>query len=244
MPREIYPKIGAPLRNTWGNRRVIAAHGMVVPAVAAMSEDGKLRPQCARIIAHNDDGFVARKEKPDMQWLNEAPAWAHDGDTITITAAPKTDFWRITHDGGQRDSGHFYAEQASGDFIVEARFSAEYAALYDQAGLMVRLDAENWLKCGIELFNGVQHASAVLTREYSDWSILPLDPAPPVLWMRVKREGNALEVSYSLDGEAYTMLRQGYFPPQVPVLAGVMVCAPVGDGFTTMFEDFSIRPVT
>jgi regulation of enolase protein 1 (concanavalin A-like superfamily) len=178
-----------------------------------------------------------------MQWLNEAPEWSHDGDTISITAAPKTDFWRITHDGGQRDSGHFYGEEASGDFIAEVRFSAEYAALYDQAGLMVRLDEKNWMKCGIELFNGVQHASAVVTREFSDWSIVPLDPAPSALWMRVKRAGNALEVSYSLDGATYTMLRQSYFPPQVSVLAGVMVCAPTGDGFTATFEGLRIRPL-
>lgn len=176
-----------------------------------------------------------------MQWINEAPSWSHDDDTITLTCAAKTDFWRITHDNGQRDSGHFYGQSASSDFLAEVRFSGEYAALYDQAGLMVRLDEKNWIKCGIELFNGVQHASAVVTREYSDWSIVPLVDAPSALWMRVKREGNAIEVSYSLDGESYTMLRQSYFPPQVPVMVGVMACAPTGDGFTTTFKDFSVR---
>jgi len=43
-----------------------------------------------------------------MEWLNEPPAWQQNGDVLTVTAGPRTDFWRKTHDGGVRDSGHFY----------------------------------------------------------------------------------------------------------------------------------------
>ena len=34
------------------------------------------------------------------------------------------------------------------------------------------------MKCGIELVDGVQHASVVVTREYSDWSVVPLPRRP------------------------------------------------------------------
>ena len=122
-----------------------------------------------------------------MQWLNEPAQWTHEGDTITVTADAKTDFWRITHDGGVRDTGHFYYQSVSGDFVAEVKFSAEYGALYDQAGLMIRLGDTTCLKTGVELFNGVQQASAVVTREMSDWSVLPLVDAPPALWLRLKR---------------------------------------------------------
>lgn len=178
-----------------------------------------------------------------MQWLNEAPEWAHEGDTITLRCAPKTDFWRITHDNGTRDSGHFYYQTVTGDFVAEASFSAEYAALYDQAGLMLRLDAQTWIKCGLELFNDVQHASTVVTRAFSDWSLLPLVDAPPALWLRVKRYGHTVDVSYSLDGAQYALLRQTYFPPEPTVQIGVMACAPTGPGFTARFEGFTVTPL-
>jgi regulation of enolase protein 1 (concanavalin A-like superfamily) len=61
----------------------------------------------------------------------------------------------------------FY-QKIKGDFIVEVKVRGKYQELYDQAGIMVRLDEANWLKCGIEFFEGVQQVSAVVTRDYSD----------------------------------------------------------------------------
>jgi len=176
-----------------------------------------------------------------MKWLNEPGQWTEAGGKITITADPKTDFWRKTHDGGIRDSGHFYFETVSGDFVAEVKFSGDYRVLYDQAGLMARIDEKIWLKCGIEFFNGVQHASAVVTRDFSDWSVLPLHEPPTALWMRIVRHGGTFEVHYSFDGATYTMLRQAYLAESGAVQIGVMSCAPTGDGFTATFEGFVIR---
>jgi len=176
-----------------------------------------------------------------MQWYNEPPSWTAEGDTITVTVGSKTDFWRKTHDGGVRDSGHFYFQEVTGDFVAEVRLSADYGALYDQAGLMVRLDDSNWLKCGIEFFEGMQHASVVVTRDFSDWSVVALKPAPSRLWLRVMREGYTFAVHYSLDGETYSMLRQAYLTHAPVVSVGVMCCAPIGDGFTVRFEGFAVR---
>ena len=75
-----------------------------------------------------------------MHWYNEPAAWAAEGDIITVTADPGTDFWRKTHYGFIRDNGHFYYQEVSGDFRCEVKVSGRYAALYDQAGLMVRVD--------------------------------------------------------------------------------------------------------
>jgi regulation of enolase protein 1 (concanavalin A-like superfamily) len=175
-----------------------------------------------------------------MQWLNEPAHWNHDGDTITVTADAKTDFWRITHDGGVRDTGHFYYQPVNGNFVAEVKFSAAYAALYDQAGLMLRLDEETWLKCGIELFNDIQHASVVVTREFSDWSVLPLLTAPPMLWLRITRHAASVEAAYSVDGANYVMLRQAYLTPVEALQVGVMCCAPTGEGFPVTFEGFSV----
>jgi regulation of enolase protein 1 (concanavalin A-like superfamily) len=176
-----------------------------------------------------------------MEWLNEPAHWSEDGTAITITADTNTDFWRKTHDGGIRDTGHFYFQPVRGDFVAEVKFAGNYHALYDQAGLMVRADKATWLKCGIELFEGVQCASVVVTRDFSDWSVVPLPEPPPVLWLRVARHGSTFDVSYSADGGTYTMLRQTYLTGAETVQVGVMVCAPTGDGFTATFEGFQVR---
>src|ERR1700730_17455098 len=98
-----------------------------------------------------------------MHWYNEPPEWTADDNTITVKSAPETDFWRITHSGFIGDNGLFYASRQGGDFQAEVKVSGEYNTLYDQAGLMVRVDEATWIKCGIEYVDGKQHVSAVVT---------------------------------------------------------------------------------
>ena len=176
-----------------------------------------------------------------MQWINEPPAWQHAGDIITVTSGPKSDFWRKTHYGFIRDNGHVYAEQVTGDFTATVKVVGQYATLYDQAGLMVRQDETTWMKCGIEYVEGVQYASAVVTRDYSDWSVSPLKGSPAAFWLRVRREGGSIEVEYSLDGEAYTLLRVTYLT-DAPVWVGIMQASPQGDGFSATYEGLSVTP--
>jgi uncharacterized protein len=175
-----------------------------------------------------------------MQWHNEPPQWTAEGNTIVVTAGPKTDFWRKTHDGGRRDSGHFFYEQVTGDFTAEVKVSGDYADLYDHAGLMVRVDEMVWLKCGVEYVDGVQYASSVITHDWSDWAIKPLD-RPPAIWLRVVRHGGTIEVYVSTDGSAYSLIRQGFLTENATVSVGPMIAAPTGTGFTARFTDFVVN---
>ena len=176
-----------------------------------------------------------------MLWYNEPAAWTADGDVITVTADHGTDFWRKTHYGFIRDNGHFCYQEVRGDFRCEVKVSGRYDALYDQAGLMVRVDAETWLKCGIEFVEGVQYVSAVVTRDFSDWSIVPLPGSPAALWLRLVRTGPAIEISYALDGSNYALLRLTYLTEAEQVQVGPMCAAPKGSGFPATFEQFSVQ---
>ncbi|MDX2162955.1 MAG: DUF1349 domain-containing protein [bacterium] len=174
------------------------------------------------------------------EWLYPPPDW-HDSDgVIRVRTAPKTDYWRKTHENFIAHNGHFYYQPITGDFTARVQVQGDYAAQYDQAGLMIRLDDAHWLKCGVELLDGVQQASAVLTRDFSDWSVVALPDAPAALWFELRRIGYTLYVAYSLDGERYTLIRQGYFPADDPVQVGLMCCAPSGDGFSVTFSGYTL----
>ncbi|MBN1966437.1 MAG: DUF1349 domain-containing protein [Anaerolineae bacterium] len=177
----------------------------------------------------------------DWTWFNAPPAWEARGDRIVMRSGPQTDFWRKTHDGGIRHTGHFYYRRVLGEFQMDARLSGQYTDLYDQAGFMLRADESTWLKCGIEFVNGVQHVSAVVTHDYSDWSVIPLPQNPPTLWLRLVRTGKAVELFYALDGTAYTMFRQTFLTSAPDIEAGLMCAAPIGDGFEVIFEGVSLR---
>lgn len=175
-----------------------------------------------------------------MQWYNEPHEWRDENDGIVFTVPGETDAWRHTkHDFVQDDAPYYYRE-VPGDFTATVRFTGDYGTLYDQAGLMLREDAETWCKCGVELLDGQQHASAVVTREVSDWSVVPLEDPPEWLWIRVDRIGATIEVSYSRDGTDWTMFRQATLTDTDTLQVGVLGAAPQGEGFEARFDSFSI----
>jgi regulation of enolase protein 1 (concanavalin A-like superfamily) len=178
-----------------------------------------------------------------VEWLNEPRRWVAEDGELRITTDPHTDFWRVTHYDFIRDNGHFAYEAVRGDFVAEVVVVGAYRDLYDQAGLMARVDDRNWMKCGVEYVQGVQHASVVVTRDCSDWSVMPLPENPASIWLRVVRRGDHVEVHVSTDGKRYTMLRLAYLAPSDLAMIGPMCCSPDGDGFNVVFEGFRVTAV-
>lgn len=176
-----------------------------------------------------------------MEWHNEPPSWDRSSDRLTVDAAGETDFWRTTKHGFVADDGHFFHREVDGEFTATVEVAGEYDTLYDQAGLMVREDAETWLKCGVEYVDGVQQVGAVVTRGVSDWSKSPLDDDPESVWIRVERTGPTVEVSFSRDGDDYTMIRQAWLSDAERLRVGPMAAAPTGDGFRSAFEGFTVE---
>lgn len=178
-----------------------------------------------------------------MKWLNEPLIWQKQNDIIQITSDKDTDFWRKTHDEVIRDNGHFYYEEVGGNFTAKVKVSGQYQNLYDQAGLMVRLDKENWLKFGVELVEGIQQISAVVTRDYSDWSITPMPDNPSEIWLKVTRQDSTIEVHYSLDDQEYSLLRMAFLTSLEMLEVGIMSASPEGKGFISTFEKLAIKSV-
>jgi uncharacterized protein len=175
-----------------------------------------------------------------LAWLNEPAEWSERRGVLRVVTKPGSDFWRRTHYGFERDNGHLYAHRATGDFVAEVEVAGDYRTLYDQAGIMVRVDEATWMKCGIEFVDGRQFASAVVTREYSDWSVAPLPDLPPAVRFRVARRGDTLEVSWSRPDEDWTMLRLGHLPMGASVLVGPMAASPEAAPFAVRFSGWSL----
>lgn len=176
-----------------------------------------------------------------MEWFCEPSTWQEVDGVLTVTTDAQSDFWRKTHYGFIRDNGHFYYTELEGDFTILVQVTGEYETLYDQAGIMVRVDEENWIKSGVEYVDSIYYASAVVTRDFSDWSVAPLGDTLSTFWLRVKREATTLVVEYSVDSERYTLLRNAYLPMDGRVKVGPMAASPGAVGFDVRFEGLTIE---
>jgi uncharacterized protein len=178
-----------------------------------------------------------------VQWLNEPAQWSEREGSLVVTADAATDFWRVTGYGFVRDNGHLYGERLGGDFELSMRVRGSYAAQYDQAGAMVRVDERRWLKTGVEYLDGRPRFSTVITLEHSSWAVAGLPGDMDELGLLVIRRGDAIEVRYRADGGELELGALAYLPPGEPVLAGAMCAAPEGSGFRAAFHDLEIQPV-
>ncbi len=176
-----------------------------------------------------------------MQWFNEPEQWKIEGDALTMGVTPKTDYWRISHYGFTVDDAPFLYTLRGGEFEVKVKITGDYKTRFDQAGLMLRIDKENYIKAGIEYVDGKYNISAVVTHHTSDWSIIPLEKPVPFIWLKAVRRLDAVEIFYSFDDKEYTMMRNAWLQDNTPVMVGVMGACPDGDGFNATFEDFTIK---
>src|SRR5262245_5263581 len=177
------------------------------------------------------------------QWLNEPAAWKGDERSLELSTGEATDFWRHTFYGFVRDNGHAFLRPVSGDFTASATVLGEYRHLYDQAGLMLRIDEKNWVKTGIEFTDRMMHFSVVVTRDVSDWSVIPLPHVRPddEVAIRLTRHDDAIRVQYSIAGASWQMARLAPFS-QAGAGVGIMACSPERAGFHARFRDITVGP--
>ena len=175
-------------------------------------------------------------------WLNEPAHWGLEGGRLRVVTDARTDFWRETHYGFTRDSGHFFGREIAGPFTAQLRMRARYEALYDQAGIMVRLDETRWIKAGIEWSDDAPRLGSVLTLGRSDWATGPFDGDPADFWLRVTVAAGVIRVQVSHDGLRWPLLRLAAFPDAPAYRVGPMCCTPERAGLAVEFSDFITGP--
>ena len=176
-----------------------------------------------------------------MNWFNEPSEWSISGKSLTMNVTPKSDYWRISHYGFTVDDAPFYYAEYGGEFEAKVKISGDYKVRFDQAGLMIRLDHENYIKTGIEFVDGKYNLSTVVTHHTSDWSVIALDRPVDCIWIKAVRRLDAVEIFYSFDDKEYVMMRNAWLEANHPVKIGMFAACPDGNGFRATFSDFTVK---
>ncbi len=184
-------------------------------------------------------GYAQTLEK--MNWFNEPEKWNIDGNRLSMDVTPKSDYWRISHYGFTVDDAPFYYAEYGGEFEAKVKVKGDYKVRFDQAGMMIRIDHENYIKAGIEYVDGKYNLSVVVTHHTSDWSVIALDKPVESVWIKAVRRMDAVEIFYSFDDKEYTLMRNAWMEANRPVKVGMMGACPDGNGFNVSFSDFSVK---
>ena len=176
-----------------------------------------------------------------MQWFNEPESYTIHEGTLEMDVPAQTDYWRIAHYGFTVDDGPFLYATYGGEFEAKIKVSGDYKVRFDQAGMMIRQDHENYVKLGIEVVDGKFNISTVVTHQTSDWSVIQLEEPIPYLWLKAVRRLDAIEIYYSFDDRKYTMMRTLWMKDNCPLQVGPVAACPDGKGFKARFSDFKVK---
>jgi regulation of enolase protein 1 (concanavalin A-like superfamily) len=179
-------------------------------------------------------------------WFHE-PRRYQLGAGLEIFTDEKTDFWQNTHYGFQRDDGHCLLTRCAGDFSLMTQVEFRPREMYDQCGLMVRLDSQNWIKVSTEYEN--EHASrlgsVVTNLGYSDWATQDIASSQREMGYRISKRGCDFLLESSFDGLDWRQLRITHLhKPAAYVDIGVYACSPIGRDFWCRFKSLEISENT
>jgi len=177
-----------------------------------------------------------------FHWFNE-PARYQVGNGLEIFTDAQTDFWQNTHYGFQRDNGHCLLASQPGDFCLMTQVEFRPKELYDQCGLMVRGDRENWIKVSTEYDGGERSrlGSVVTNLGYSDWATQDVPSSQQQMAYRVSKNGSDFLLESSFDGQGWAQLRIAHLHKAFEQLeVGVYACSPIGKDFWCKFNVLAI----
>ncbi|MCI8966885.1 MAG: DUF1349 domain-containing protein [Lachnospiraceae bacterium] len=183
-------------------------------------------------------------EKKNLFWIREADQSDVTDDRIIIYTQPKTDLWQRTYYGFQNDSAPVLQMKTSEkyfSFIVKTEFDSR--ARFDQCGIVVYLDSENWIKASIEYENEqYQRLGSVVTNHgYSDWATTDIDASVKSMWYRLSRRESDYCIECSTDGITFQQMRICHlWEGNEEISFGVYACSPVEGSFRAEFTNMQI----
>lgn len=170
----------------------------------------------------------------DFEWLNEPKEVNfHDGG-MSILALNHTDFWQNKARNVHKDDGHFFFARKTGNFILTLHWKFLPIQNFQQCGLMLRFDEQNWMKASLMFDNpdNPKLGSCVCNGGFTDWALMPVSKNLSELWLRVKRQNGDYLLFASFDGVSFGQIRLfNFLNEDVEIKAGAYLCAPNSDDF-------------
>lgn len=186
-------------------------------------------------------------ELKDFCWTRSPKAFSAQNGRVEITTLPRTDLWQRTYYHFRNDNAPVFQTETDEkyfSFTVKTSFEESHHR-FDQCGVVMYLDSENWLKASTEYENAeFQHLGSVVTNlGYSDWATTEIPASVKSMWYRLSRRQDDYRIECSEDGVKWKQLRVCHLHEGGGrVRFGVYACSPEESSFTAVFTDMELGP--
>ena len=180
----------------------------------------------------------------EWKWTRKPRLFSLSDDKIEIITEPHTDLWQRTYYHFRNDNAPLFQMKTSQkffSFVVKTAFESNFR--FDQCGLIMYLDSENWLKASIEYENETfQYLGSVVTNYgFSDWATTEIDASIKSMWYRFSRREDDFRIEYSEDGIKFKQMRICHmFKASDEIVFGIYACSPEHSSFKATFTNMEI----
>ncbi len=180
----------------------------------------------------------------DFKWTREPQGFSIGDDEIEIITKPHTDLWQRTYYKFQNDNApvlQVESEEMFFTFTVKTEFDSKKR--FDQCGIIMYLDSENWVKASIEYENNeFQHLGSVVTNMgYSDWATTEIPADIKSMWYRLSRREDDFRIESSVDGVTFKQMRIFHINKATDKISfGIYACSPEESSFKATFSNISL----
>ena len=180
-----------------------------------------------------------------FNWTREPDFYRINKDFVEIITKPHTDLWQRTYYHFQNDNApvlQMETEEKYFSFVVKTEFEDSHCR-FDQCGVVMYLDSENWLKASIEYENQeYQHLGSVVTNYgYSDWATTVIDASVKSMWYRFSRRDDDYCIECSEDGVQFSQMRICHMHKgDGRIRFGIYACSPEESSFKAVFSNMNI----
>ena len=179
-----------------------------------------------------------------LKWIREPKKYSINENKIEIITVPHTDLWQRTYYHFRNDNApvlQLEIEDRYFSFVVKTKFESKHR--FDQCGIVMYLDSDNWLKASIEYENEIfQHLGSVVTNNgYSDWATTEIDASVKEMWYRFSRREDDFCIECSYDGVIYKQMRICHmWKGNGKISFGIYACSPENSSFKAIFTDLKL----
>jgi len=179
-----------------------------------------------------------------LKWTRQPEICTIAENRIEITTKPHTDLWQRTYYHFRNDNApvlQLETEEKYFSFTVKTAFESKHR--FDQCGVVMYLDSENWLKGSVEYENEeFQHLGSVVTNNgYSDWATTAIPADIKEMWYRLSRREDDYCIECSTDGINYSQMRICHMHKGGGrIQFGIYACSPEDSSFKATFTDMEI----
>lgn len=180
----------------------------------------------------------------EFKWVHQPADFKILNSKIEIVTKPFTDLWQRTYYHFRNDNAPVFqmeTDEKFFSFTVKTEF-AESHTRFDQCGIAMYLDSENWLKASVEYENeNFQHLGSVVTNNgYSDWATTEIDANIKTIWYRLSRRNDDYRIEHSFDGIVFRQMRICHvYKGGEKISFGIYACSPEDSSFKAVFSEFN-----